>query len=208
MSSSACSYRAIGSTTLLSPVPVTLVSCRGVQPEARANALAVAWCGTVNSHPPMVSISLKPERFSCGLIEESGEFVVNLVGEEQCRQLDYCGVRSGRDEDKLAACGLQTRPAQGLMYAPAIEGCPAALSCQVRQRIPLGSHILFLGEVVAVSVREDLFNPDGSLHLERARLISYTHGVYQPASAPIGFFGYSVAKADVLKRRMETLLIK
>ena len=199
------SYRPIGACALLAPVPAVLVSCRGPRPEDRPNALTVAWCGTVNSHPPMVSISVRPERYSRRLIEESGEFVINLPGAEQCEQLDYCGVRSGADEDKLAACGLRVRPAQGLLCAPALEGFPASLSCQVRQQIPLGSHILFLAEVVAVSVREDLFDPDGSMHLERARLVSYTHGLYQQAGAPLGFFGYSVAREDVRERRMRPL---
>ena len=151
----------------------------------------------------MVSISLKPSRYSCGLIRESGEFAVNLVGEEQCRTLDYCGVRSGAEEDKLAACSLSVRPARGLLCAPAVDGCPAALSCQVRQEIALGSHILFIAEVVAVSVREDLFDQDGSLHLERAGLVSYSHGVYQRLGETLGFFGYSVARPDTLRRRME-----
>ena len=196
-------YRALEPTTLLAPVPAVLVSCRGE--DGRANALAVAWAGTVCSHPPMVSVSLKPERFSHGLIRESGEFVVNLVDAAHARALDYCGIRSGRAEDKLAACGLETEPMPGLDRAPALRDLPAQLGCRVRQVIPLGSHDLFIGEILSVRVREDLFDPDGSMHLERAALVSYSHGVYQRAGENLGFFGWSVARPEVLKRRMSRL---
>ena len=196
-------YRELQPTTLLAPVPAVLVSCRAG--DSRPNALAVAWAGTVCSHPPMVSVSLKAVRFSHQLIRESGEFVVNLVDERHARALDYCGVRSGRDEDKLAACGLRAEPMQGLDQAPALAGLPVHLACRVRQIVPLGSHDLFLAEVVGVRVREDLFDGDGSMHLERAGLVSYAHGVYQRSGEALGFFGWSVARGDVLTRRMSQL---
>ncbi len=196
-------YRELQPTTLLAPVPAVLVSCRAG--DSRPNALAVAWAGTVCSHPPMVSVSLKAERFSHQLIRESGEFVVNLVDERHARALDYCGVRSGRDEDKLAACGLRAEPMPGLDQAPALAGLPVHLACRVRQIVPLGSHDLFLAEVVGVRVREDLFDGDGSMHLERAGLVSYVHGVYQRSGEALGFFGWSVARGDVLTRRMSQL---
>ncbi len=198
-------YRTIPPTTLLSPVPAVLVSCAGTDPDAAPNALAVAWAGTVCSHPPMVSISLKPERFSYGLIRESGEFVVNLVDAPHARALDYCGVRSGRDGDKLAACGLTALPMDGLRRAPRLDGFPVSLGCVLRQEIPLGSHVLMLGEITGIRVRDDLFAEDGSLHLERADLICYTHGVYQRAADVLGFFGWSVARPEAYRRRMSAL---
>ena len=195
-------YRDLSPTTLLSPVPVVLVSCGTAE---KPNALAVAWAGTVCSHPPMVSVSIRPSRYSYGLIRESGEFVVNLPSAAFAKAVDYCGVRSGRDRDKLAACGLRVRPMPGLNAAPAVEGMPAQLGCRVRQVIPLGSHELFLAEIVSVRVREDLFAGDGSLCLDRADLLCYSHGVYQRAGDALGFFGWSVARPDVLARRMAEL---
>ena len=196
------SFHTLPPTTLLAPVPAVLVSCRGVRGDDRPNLLAVAWAGTVNSKPPMVSVSIKPERFSHGLIAESGEFVINLVDAAHCRALDFCGVKSGRDTDKFAACGLTPVRAEGLRHAPAVAECPAALSCAVRQRIPLGSHDLFLAEVVAVSVQERLLDANGALRLDRADLVCYSHGVYRRTAEVLGFFGYSVAAPAVLKRRM------
>ena len=197
-------FRTFDPCALLSPVPAVMVSCRMAEEGARPNIVTVAWAGTVNTRPPMVSVSIRPERFSHRMIEESGEFVVNLVDEAHCADLDYCGVRSGRDVDKFAERHLTAIPAVGMTYAPAIAECPAYLACKVRQRIPLGSHDLFIGEVVGVQVRDELFDEDGSLHLERAGLVCYDHGVYQRASDVLGFFGYSVARPDVLKKRMQT----
>ncbi len=196
-------YRVLDPCTLLAPVPAVLVSCRSGN--GPANALAVAWAGTVCSHPPMVSISLKQARHSYGLIRESGEFVVNLVDAAHVRALDYCGVRSGRDGDKLAACGLTPAEMPGMDLAPALAGFLAHLGCKVRQVIPLGSHDLFLAEIVSVRVREDLFDEDGSMHLERADLAVYSHGVYQRAAEPLGFFGWSIARPDILEKRMSRL---
>ena len=198
-------YEALNPSTLLCPVPAVLVSCRDCAEDARPNALTIAWAGTVNSEPPMVSISVRPSRHSHGLISRSGEFVVNVPEASQCAALDYCGVRSGRDQDKLAACGLETRAAKGMRWAPAIEGCPLSLSCRVTQCLPLGSHELFLAEVVAVEVRKDLLDSDGALHLERVRLLSFSHGLYQQTGELLGFFGYSVARPKVLQRRMAQL---
>lgn len=196
-------FRSFDPCALLSPVPAVLVSCRGVEEDARPNMLTVAWAGTVNSDPPMVSVSVRKSRFSHGLIARSGEFVVNLVDEGHCRALDWCGVRSGRDGDKFAAVGLHPMAAEGMAYAPAVAECPAYLACKVRQVIELGSHDMFLGEVVGVQVQEKLFDPDGSLHLERAGLVCYNHGVYQKAEGVLGFFGYSVARPEVLEKRMK-----
>ncbi len=197
-------YRTFDPCTMLAPVPAVMVSCRGTEAAAKPNIITVAWAGTVNSDPPMVSISVRKERYSHGLIAGSGEFVVNLVDEKLCRACDYCGVKSGRSVDKFAEMKLQPMPALGMAHAPAITGAPATLSCKVRQVLKLGSHDMFLGEVIAVQVRDDLFAPDGSLHLESAGLVAYNHGVYQRTAEVLGFFGYSVARPEVFERRMKS----
>ena len=196
-------FRTFDPCTLLSPVPAVMVSCRSTAEGARPNIITIAWAGTVNSDPPMVSVSVRKERFSHDLIARSGEFVVNLVDEARCRALDYCGVRSGRDTDKFADMGLTTMPAVHMQYAPAIAECPAYLACKVEKVVELGSHDMFIGRGVGVQVRDDLFDEDGSLHLERAGLVGYSHGVYQKNERVLGFFGYSVARPDVLERRMK-----
>ena len=195
-------YETLKPCTLLSPVPAVLVSVCGPQPGDKPNLITVAWAGTVNSEPPMVSVSVRKQRYSHDLIADSGEFVVNLVDERHCEALDFCGVRSGRDVDKFAAMRLEPMEAVGMRHAPAVRGLPGYLSCRVRQILPLGSHDLFLGEVVGVQVRDDLMREDGSLHLEEAGLVSYSHGVYQRTADVLGFFGYSVARPEVRKRRM------
>ena len=198
------SYTSIGPCTMLSPVPAVMVSCRRA-PEERPDIITVAWAGTVNSEPPMVSVSVRKSRFSHDIILESGEFVVNMVDAAHARELDWCGVKSGRDVDKFAELGLQAIPAEGMTLAPAIDGMPGYLSCKVRQVLELGSHDMFLGEVTAVCMRDDLFAADGSLHLERSGLVCYAHGTYQKAEEPLGFFGWSVARPEVLRKRMAAL---
>ena len=197
-------FRTFDPCTLLSPVPAVMVSCCGTAPQDKPNIVTVAWAGTVNSEPPMVSVSIRKSRLSHDIIRDSGEFVVNLVDAERCKALDFCGVRSGREVDKFAHCGLTAMPALNMAHAPAIAECPAYLACKVRQVLELGSHDMFIGEVVGVQVRDDLFDADGSLHLERAGLVAYNHGVYQRSADVLGFFGYSVARPEVLERRMQT----
>lgn len=195
-------FRSFDPCTLLSPVPAVMVTACASEEGARPNIITVAWAGTVNSDPPMVSISVRRERFSHDMIEKSGEFVVNLTDEARCRALDFCGVRSGRDVDKFMETGLHPMTADGMDFAPAIAECPAYLACKVRHTLNLGSHDMFVGEVVGVRVRDDLFDSDGSLHLERAGLVAYNHGVYQRTAEVLGFFGYSVARPEALRRRM------
>ena len=196
-------YVSLSPSTLLSPSPVVLVSCADPASPDRKNLVTVAWTGNVNSDPPMASISLKKSRYSHRLVAESGEFVINLVDEPLCRAADFCGVKSGRDLDKAEAMNLRYLPAEGMNVAPALAGTPLSLSCKVRQQIALGSHDLFLGEIVAVRVRADLMDEKGGLHLEKARLVAYNHGLYQKLGPVLGFFGWSVARKEVLKRRMK-----
>ena len=193
-------FKALAPCTMLSPVPVVMVSCAGG--DEKSNIITVAWTGTVNSDPPMVSVSLKKCRHSHHIIQQSGEFVLNLVDTAHCADADWCGVRSGSQFDKFAQRGLTPIPVGELQSAPAIGECPAHLACKVKQVIELGSHDLFLAEIVGVHIREDLFDPDGTLHLERADLVCYNHGLYQRTAEVLGFFGYSVARPEVLSRRM------
>lgn len=194
-------FVSIGPSAMLAPVPAVVLSCRGKE-DRPANLITVAWAGTVCSDPPMLSVSIRPERASYAMIEESGAFCLNLIGRSLCRAADFCGVKSGRDVDKFAALGLHELSLEGFP-APAIAEAPAFLLCRVQQRIPLGSHVLFLSRIEDVRVSEALLDEKGALHLERAELVAYAHGEYYPLERrPEGFFGYSVAREDVLRRRL------
>ncbi len=188
--------------TLLSPVPAVMVSC--ALPGEKPNIVTIAWAGTVNSDPPMCSVSVRPSRYSHGIIRDSGEFIINLCGEDNLRATDFCGVKSGRDVDKFSACGLTPVAVEGFS-APAIGECPLYLACKVKSVQPLGSHDLFLGEIVRVGVKKELMDGDGGIDFGKARLVGYNHGVYYQLGRALGFFGYSVAAPDVLQRRMEKL---
>lgn len=183
---------------LLAPVPVVLVSSQGRS--GPPNILTVAWTGTVCSDPPMLSISLRRERFSYDLIRETGEFVVNLPSERLAAATDYCGVSSGREVDKWAATGLTPGPATSVT-PPLIAECPVNLECRVERVLPLGSHDLFLARIVAVNVDSDLINPQGRLVLGRANLLTYVHGEYFSLKKPLGRFGFSVRKRRPRRRR-------
>lgn len=193
-------------TVMLYPLPVVMVSCAGMHPERdseRPNIVTIAWAGTVCSDPPMLSVSIRKSRHSHKLISATGEFVVNLVGEDLAQACDYCGVRSGADEDKFSTCRLTATAANELRYAPAIAESPLWLSCVLRQTIELGSHDMFIAEIVSVSVDRRLLDSKGKVCLERAGLISYVHGDYFSLGDMLGFFGYSVAAPDKLKSRMK-----
>ena len=177
---------------MLNPAPVVMVSCGSTLDEY--NIITVAWAGTVNSDPPMCSISIRPERYSYGIIKQSGEFVINLVNKQLAPFADWCGVRSGRKYNKFLETGLTpVRATQ--VNAPMIEESPVNLECKVTQIIPLGSHEMFLAEVVAVHVNEKLFSPKtDAIDLKRADLVTYSHGHYYTLGEIIGKFGFSVEK--------------
>jgi len=199
------SFRAIGATTFLSPVPAVMLSCRGTEPGFdRNNLITVAWAGVVNSDPPMISVSIRPQRHSYSQIVQSGAFCLNLTNLPLCKATDYCGVKSGRDVDKFKEMNLHALEIEGFP-APALQEAPAFVCCRVAQRIPLGTHDMFLCNVEQVYVKDELFDEDGSLHMDRAALIAYAHGQYYPLKQlPKGFFGYSVAREEVLRRRLGT----
>ena len=188
--------------TLLAPVPAVMVSCQ--RPGEKPNAITLAWVGTVCSEPPMVSISIRKERYSHAIVKETGEFIINLCGEDNLRATDYCGVKSGRDEDKFAACGMTALPVEGFT-APAIAECPIYLACKVQSIQELGSHDLFLGRIEKMGVRKDMMDETGRIDYNRAHLVAYNHGAYYGLGDALGFFGYSVAAPDVLERRMKQL---
>ncbi len=189
--------------TLLAPNPVVLVSA--ARAGERPNLITVAWAGIVCSKPPMVSISVKPERYSHELITQTGEFVINLVSEDMVRWADLCGVKSGRDIDKFAACGFDPEPAVGMKLAPAIRQAPAYLACKVDRTLPLGSHTMFVAHVISTGVAEHLMDQNGKIHLDQANLAAYCHGMYMTMHEPQGFFGFSVARPEVLARRRAEL---
>ena len=192
--------------TLLSPVPAALIGSGAEGPDGTVqNLMTAAWTGTVCSDPPMVSVSVRPSRYTYELIEQSGEFTVNLTDRDLLWAADYCGVRSGREEDKFARCGLTKVRAEGLSLAPAVAQSPVYLACRVRDRLALGSHVMYIGEIVSMGIREDLMDKSGAIRLERAGLITYSHGVYNALGEALGFFGFSVAAPEVFKRRMKKL---
>ena len=176
---------------MLYPVPAVLVSCS--DKEGNDNVLTVAWAGTVCSDPVMLSISVRKERYSYHMIKESGEFVVNLTTKELTRATDYCGVRSGRDEDKFKSMHL-TKGKAKKVGAPIIMESPVNIECKVRQILELGSHDMFLAEVVNVQVSEEYIDEKGSFHLNDAKLLAYSHGEYYSLGEKMGTFGYSVRK--------------
>ena len=180
---------------LLAPVPPVLVTTGA--PEA-PNACTAAWCGMLNTQPPMVSLSLRPTRYSYELLAASGEFVLNLPTAALVRAIDYCGVKSGRNEDKLAACGLTAQPSF-TVAPPGIAQSPVSLECRAESQTDLGSHTLFIAKVLAVAVDEALVDEKGRLALEKADLCTYAHGEYYRLGEKIGSFGFSVRKKRAKK---------
>ncbi len=172
----------------LFPAPLVLVSCGNM---IKPNIIAIAWAGTVNSNPPMVSVSIRPERHSYSLIKESGLFVVNLVNQEMVREADFCGIKSGRDTNKFEATGL-TPIEWGNYDTPYIKESPVSLCCKTTQLIHLGSHTMFIGEIIEIFVKEEYMEPSGKLNLESAGLVSYISPQYHLQGEVLGRYGYSV----------------
>ena len=180
---------------LLAPVPPALVSCGSVEKPA---VLTVGWTGIVNTRPPRTYVSIRPERNSYPMIKESGAFVINLPPARLARAIDLCGCRSGRQVDKFSLAHLTATPASAVS-APLIAECPVSLECRVFQSILLGSHEMFLADILAVQVDAALLDDAGRLCLERADLLAYAHGGYFRLGEQLGSFGYSVRKKK--KRR-------
>lgn len=176
--------------TMLYPAPAVLVTSKLGKTE---NILTVSWTGTVCTNPPMVSISLRPERYSYDLIKSSGEFAINVPSDDLCFAVDFCGVKSGREIDKFQALKL-IKSRASVINAPIIKNCPLSIECRVKSITDLGSHHLFLAEVVALDVEESLIDKKGKFRLEHTRLLCYNHGHYCATSKPLGKFGFSVQR--------------
>ena len=174
------------------PLPAVMVSV-GTE-SGETNIITIAWTGTICSTPAMLYISVRPERHSYHMIKESGEFVVNLTTESLAKATDYCGVRSGKDVDKWKETGLTRGKANSLSYAPIIEECPVNIECKVTDIKELGSHDMFIAEVVSVQVSEEYLNETGKFCLNVTGLMAYSHGTYMSLGKEIGTFGYSVKK--------------
>ncbi len=176
---------------MLYPLPVVLVSV--ADGDGRYNLITIAWAGTVCTNPPMVSISVRPERYSYPILRETGEFVINLATRELAYATDYCGVKSGRDVDKFSALGLTALPGEKVR-APLLGESPVNIECKVVQVTELGSHHMFLAEVAAVHADGKYMDGKHKFHLDRAEPIVYSHGAYFVCGEQLGTFGYSVKK--------------
>ena len=174
-------------TTMLYPVPTVMVSCGSNENEH--NIVTIAWTGTICSDPPMCYISVRPSRHSYEIIKRNKEFVINLISEELIKPMDWCGVRSGKKHDKFKDAGLTKVPAK-VVKAPLIKEAPVNIECVVKNIIPLGTHDMFLAEVVAIHADENIVEKN-HIHLEKAGLICYSNGNYQRLGEVIGRYGFT-----------------
>ena len=187
-------------SAFLNPVPLVMCSSGDMND---SGIITVAWCGTVNSDPPMISVSIRKSRYTHGLITKTGHACINLVSSELTKAADLCGVKSGRDVDKFQASGL-TKVSSPLFGVPMIGESPVNLECTVKHVMELGSHDMFLMEINAVYVARALFNEKDAVDLKKARLIAYNHGEYYELGKILGFYGFSVAGNDAMRRRSRT----
>ena len=183
--------------TVVYPVPVVMVSCGTME---ESNIVTVAWAGTVNSDPAMTYVSIRPGRHSYEIIKKSGEFVINLVTKDLTFACDYCGVKSGKDINKFKEMNLTAKKGN-MVDAPIIYESPVNIECRVKDIIPLGSHDMFLAEVVSVSVSDEYLNETGKFEFQKSNPICYSHGEYYTLGESIGSFGYSVKKKTTPKKK-------
>lgn len=176
---------------MLNPVPAVMVSV--TDKDGRSNIITVAWAGTVCTNPPMVSISVRPSRYSYKMIEDTGEFVINLTNESLVKACDYCGVVSGRDVDKFKKTGLTPIPMEHVR-AMGIGESPVNMECRVTEKRELGSHTMFIAEVVGVTVDDSYMDETGKFHINESGLVMYSHGEYFTLGKNLGKFGFSVKK--------------
>lgn len=183
--------------TMVYPVPAVMVTCGNK--EIGENIITIAWTGTVCTNPPMCYISVTKKRYSYDLIKKTGDFVINLTTKDLVKATDYCGVKSGRDVDKFKETNLTSIPATKVS-SPLIKESPLNIECRVTEIKELGSHDMFLAEVVAVNVNEELIDENGKLHLDWSDPITYSHGTYYDLKSQLGTFGYSIRKKPVAKK--------
>lgn len=177
-------------STLLAPVAPTMVTCGTLE---KPNILTIAWTGILNSNPPMTYISVRPTRYSHDIIQESGEFVINLTPSRLVRQADICGVKSGKDTNKFELTGLTPEKAEKVSV-PLIAECPINIECRVKSVTNLGSHNMFIADILGIDIDEEYIDKDGKLHMDRCGLASYVHGEYFAPGKKVGSFGYSVRR--------------
>ena len=182
---------------LLAPLPPVMVSCGSME---KPNIITVEWTGILNTVPPKTYIAVRPRRHSHGLISDTGEFVLNLTPASLVRAADYCGMYTGAKVDKFAKCGLSKVEASEVA-CPLIGESPLSLECRVTDVIPLGSHDMFLADIVAVDVEESLLDENGKLRLDRAGLAAFAHGEYYELGKKIGKFGFSAVKKKNNRKR-------
>jgi len=183
-------------SVLIAPVPPTMVTSSF---EGKDNVFTVAWTGVLNTQPPKTYISVRPERYSYELIKNSGEFVINLTTRDMIRAADWCGTYTGRKVDKFEKHKLEKVKAQNVS-SPILAASPVALECKVCDIVEMGTHHMFIADIVGVSVDEKLLDENGKLCLGKANLAAYAHGEYYELGRKIGTFGYSVRKKSTAKR--------
>ena len=176
--------------TFIYPIPAVMVSCGTME---KSNIITVAWTGILNTNPAMCYISVRPERFSHDIIKESGEFVINLTNRQLAYATDWCGVKSGRDVDKFKEMKL-TKEKANIVKAPLIKESPVSVECKVKEIVPLGSHDMFIAEIVAIDADEKYIDEKGAFDLRKCELIASANVGYYPLEKKIGKFGYSVQK--------------
>lgn len=185
---------------MLYPLPAVMVSL--TDKEGNSNIITLAWAGTICTNPPMLSVSIRPERYSYKIIKETGEFVVNLTTKELAYATDYCGVKSGKDVDKFEKTRL-TKLASEKINAVAIAESPVNIECKVRQIMELGSHSLFIADVVNVRVDSRYIDEKGRFNLAKSELIAYSHGRYYELGKELGTFGYSIKKSKETTKKVK-----
>ena len=189
--------KALKPACMLGPLPPVLVSCGDME---NPNILTVAWTGIINSEPPMTYVSIRPSRHSYGIIKKTREFVINLPSSSMARKTDLCGVKSGKDNDKFKLCRFTPEETEHLS-CPAIAECKINIECRVKEIRKLGSHDMFIADIVGVNADESLFDEKGKIRFSRAHLLSYVHGDYIAPGKKIGSFGYSVKKKKAPPKR-------
>ncbi len=182
--------RTLKGGALVCPLPPTMVSCGDME---NSNIITIGWTGILNTIPPKTYISVRPTRHSYNIIKEKGEFVINLTPSNLVKEADYCGIYTGKKVDKFAKCKL-TKVKGTQVDAPMIDECPVSIECKVTDIVPLGSHDMFMADIVAVNVDENLFDKDGKMRLDKANLVAYAHGEYFELGKRIGKFGFSTNK--------------
>lgn len=176
--------------TFIYPIPAVMVSCGTME---KSNIITVAWTGILNTNPAMCYISVRPERYSHDIIKENGVFAINLTTRQLTYATDWCGVKSGRDVDKFKEMKL-TKERANIIKAPLIKECPVSVECKVKEIVPLGSHDMFVAEIVAIDADEKYIDEKGAFDISKCDLIAYANGGYYPLESKIGKFGYSVQK--------------